>query len=142
MKEELERLVAAEKIGRQHIDALLVLAKGGYCFHRSWGFGRITTVDTVLGRLIIDFKGKAGHPMELAFAAESLKPIPNEHILARKASDLPALRQLAALHHLDLIKIVLLSFGGRATQDQIMGVSCRTSSPTTGRNGGKPPSAR
>ncbi len=122
MKEELERLVAAEKIGCQHIDALLVLAKGGYCFHRSWGFGRITTVDTVLGRLIIDFKGKAGHPMELAFAAESLKPIPTEHILARKASDLPALRQLAALHHLDLIKIVLLSFGGQATQDQIMGV--------------------
>ena len=120
MKEELERLVAAEKIQRTHVDALLVLTKGGYCFHRSWGFGRITTVDTVLGRLIIDFQGKAGHPMDLAFAAESLKPISNDHILARKAANLAGLRQIAALHHLDLIKIVLLSYGGKATQDQIM----------------------
>ena len=122
MREELERLVAAEKINREHIDALLVLTKGGYCQHRSWGFGLIKTVDTVMGRLVIDFQGKPGHPMDLAFAATSLKPISNDHILARKASDVAGLRQLAALHHLELIKVVLLSFGGKATQDQIMGV--------------------
>jgi transcription elongation factor GreA len=39
--------------------------------------------------------------------------------LARKASDLAGLRQMAALHHLDLIKVVLQSYGGRATVDQI-----------------------
>ena len=56
--------------------------------------------------------------MDLAFAAESLKPIPKNHILARKAADLEAIRHLAA-HHLDLIKIVLSSFDGKATVDQI-----------------------
>jgi transcription elongation factor GreA-like protein len=52
------------------------------------------------------FSDKAGHTMDLAFAAESLKPISSDHIYARKVSDLDALRQMAALHHLDLIKLV------------------------------------
>ena len=79
--------------------------------HRSWGFGKITTVDTVFCRFTIDFQNKSGHTMDLGFAAESLKPIPADHILARKASDLQGLRQMAALHHLDLIKLVLQSYG-------------------------------
>lgn len=60
--------------------------------------------------------------MDLAFAAESLKPIPKDHILARKKSDLQSLRQMAALNHLDLIKLVLQSYDGRATVDQIQQV--------------------
>lgn len=122
MKEEFEKLVAAGKLGKQHIDALLALTKSGYCLHRSWGFGKITTVDTVFSRFVIDFQSKAGHTMDLGFAAESLKPIDPNHILARKVSDLEGLRQMAALHHLDLIKLVLQSFGGRATVDQIQQV--------------------
>ncbi|HXT41851.1 MAG TPA: GreA/GreB family elongation factor, partial [Candidatus Angelobacter sp.] len=47
---------------------------------------------------------------------------PSDHILARKASDIQSLRQMAALHHLDLIKLVLQSFGGRATLEQIQQV--------------------
>jgi transcription elongation factor GreA-like protein len=60
--------------------------------------------------------------MDLTFAAESLKPISSDHIYARKVSDLAGLRQMAALHHLDLIKLVLQSFGNRATLDQIQQV--------------------
>jgi transcription elongation GreA/GreB family factor len=86
--------------------------------HRSWGFGRIKTVDTVFARFTIDFAGKPGHTMDLGFAAESLKPIPKDHILARKANDLESVRQMA-MHHLELIKLVLNSYGGRATADQI-----------------------
>src|ERR1051325_3078575 len=122
MKDEFEKLVAAGKVGKQHIDALLALTKSGYCLHRSWGFGKITTVDTVFSRFFIDFQTKAGHTMDLGFAAESLKAIDPNHILARKVSDLEGLRQMAALHHLDLIKLVLQSFSGRATVEQIQQV--------------------
>ena len=121
MKNEFEKLAAAGKIEGKHVPALTHLAEAGCCTHRSWGFGRIKTVDTVFARFTIDFPGKAGHPMDLAFAAESLKPVPKDHILARKATDLDAVRHLAA-HHLDLIKIVLNSFGGKATTDQIQQV--------------------
>jgi transcription elongation GreA/GreB family factor len=122
MKEEFEKLVAAGKIGRPHVEPLLQLVQSGYCMHRSWGFGKIKSVDTVFARLTVDFPNKPGHSMDLGFAAESLKAIPNDHILARKASDIQSLRQMAALHHLDLIKLVLQSFGSRATLEQIQQV--------------------
>ena len=118
MREEFEKLAAAGKIEGRHVEPLTLLAESGCCMHRSWGFGRIKTVDTVFARFTIDFAGKPGHTMDLGFAAESLKPIPKDHILARKANDLENVRQMAA-HHLDLIKLVLNSFGGKATADQI-----------------------
>jgi transcription elongation GreA/GreB family factor len=121
MKEEFEKLAAAGKIEGRHIEPLTQLATSGFCIHRSWGFGRIKTVDTVFARFTIDFPGKAGHTMDLAFAAELLKPISKDHIFARKAADLDSLRQMAT-HHLDLIKLVLNSFGGKATADQIQQV--------------------
>ena len=118
MKAEFEKLAAAGKIEGRHVEPLAKLAEGGCCVHRSWGFGRIKTVDTVFARFTIDFPGKPGHTMDLSFAADNLKPIPKDHILARKANDLEGVRHLAA-HHLDLIKLVLNSFGGKATADQI-----------------------
>ena len=118
MREEFEKLAAAGKIEGRHVEPLTLLAESGCCMHRSWGFGRIKTVDTVFARFTIDFAGKPGHTMDLGFAAESLKAIPKDHILARKANDLENVRQMAA-HHLDLIKLVLNSYGGKATADQI-----------------------
>jgi transcription elongation factor GreA-like protein/transcription elongation GreA/GreB family factor len=122
MREEFEKMASAGKLDRQYIEALVQLADSGYCMHRSWGFGRIKTVDTVFSRFTIDFPSKTGHTMDLAFAAESLKPIPKDHILARKASDLEGLRQLAATNHLELVKVVLTSYGGKANAEQIQQV--------------------
>jgi transcription elongation GreA/GreB family factor len=119
MRDEFEKMVAAGKLEGRHVDALVKLAECGFCLHKSWGLGRIRSVDPVFARFTIDFPGKAGHAMGLAFAAESLKPIPKDHILARKATDLAGLQQLAATDHLGLVKLVLESHGGRATQDQI-----------------------
>lgn len=122
MKEELETLVLSGKISKQHVEPLVQLFKQGYCVHRSWGVGKVGALDNVFGRLSVDFQGRPGHAMDLSFAAESLKPIPETHILAKKISDLHGLRQMAAVHHLDLIKLVLDSYGGRATADQIQQV--------------------
>jgi transcription elongation GreA/GreB family factor len=119
MREEFEKLAAAGKIEGRHIEPLVQLTTSGFCMHRSWGFGRIKTVDTVFARFTIDFPNKPAHTMDLAFAADSLKPIPKDHILARKAADIEGLRQLAATNHLELVKVVLNSFGGHATVDQI-----------------------
>ncbi len=118
MKQEFEKLAAAGKIEPRHVQLLTQLTESGCCVHRSWGFGKIKAVDTVFARFTIDFPGKPGHTMDLAFAAENLKPIPKNHILARKANDIEAVRQMAA-HHLDLIQLVLNSYGGKATVDQI-----------------------
>src|SRR5207237_8787094 len=122
IREEFEKMASAGKLERQHIEALVQLTNSGFCMHRSWGFGRIKTVDTVFARFTIDFPNKPGHTMDLAFAAESLRPISKEHILARKAADLENLRQMAATNHLELVKLVLNSFAGKATVEQIQEV--------------------
>jgi transcription elongation GreA/GreB family factor len=122
MREEFEKMAAAGKLEPRHIEALVELATNRFCVHRSWGFGQIKSVDTVFARFTIDFENKSGHAMDLGFAAESLKPIPKDHILARKAADLEGLRQIAATNHLELVKLVLNSFGGKATADQIQHV--------------------
>lgn len=119
MREEFEKLAAASKITRSQIEPLTQLATHGFAHHRSWGIGKVATWDWLFSKVIIDFQGRAGHTMDLAFAAESLKAIPSAHILARKFTELPKLREMAALHHLDLIKLVLQSTGGKATVDQI-----------------------
>jgi transcription elongation factor GreA-like protein/transcription elongation GreA/GreB family factor len=119
MREEFEKLVRTGKIQQKHVDQLVALMECGFCSHKSWGFGRITAVDVVFSRFTIDFIGKEGHTMDLGFSADSLQPITKDHILARKLSDLENLRQTAALHHLDLIKVVLKSYDGKATLDQI-----------------------
>jgi transcription elongation GreA/GreB family factor len=115
MKEEMEQLVAAGKIQARHVGALSALLEAGFCQHKSWGFGKVKALDGIAGRLLIDFQIKAGHGMDLAFATETLKAISKDHILARKATDLKGLQQMAALHHLDVVKLVLDSNGGRAT---------------------------
>ena len=119
MRDEFEKMAAAGKLERHYIEALVQLTDTGFCMHRSWGFGRIKTVDTVFARFMIDFEQKAGHTMDLAFAAESLKPIPRDHILVRKALEVDHLREMATTQHLELVKLVLNSYGGKATADQI-----------------------
>ena len=118
------------------------LTTSGFCMHRSWGFGRIKTVDTVFARFTIDFPNKPGHTMDLAFAAESLKPISKDHILARKASDLEGLRQMAATNHLELVKAGPQQLRRQShAWTKSSRCSCRMSSAMIGRNGGKRPSA-
>jgi len=122
MREEFEKLAAAGKLSTRQIEPLVALTQSGYCLHKHWGFGRIISVDTVFARFTIDFQNRAGHTMDLAFAVEALKPISREHILARKATDLAGLRHMAAAQHVELVKLVLRSYGGRATLDQIQQV--------------------
>jgi transcription elongation GreA/GreB family factor len=122
MREQLETLVSAGKISRQDVEPLLKLMECGFCQHRGWGFGRIKELDPVFSRVVIDFADKPNHGMDLAFAVRTLEPIPKDHILARKAEDLAGLKELAAREHKEVIKLVVLSYGGKATLEQIQNV--------------------
>lgn len=119
MREQLEKLVTAGKLSRQNLDGLVKLAENGFCFHKTWGVGKILSIDTVFARMTIDFKDRKGHTMELNFAVQVLKPISKDHILAQKLTNLDELKKLAATNHLELIKMVLKSYGNKATAMQI-----------------------
>ena len=64
MREEFEKLAAQGKLEGRHVETLTNLTNSGFCMHRSWGFGKITTVDTVFARFTIDFPGKPDDPPE------------------------------------------------------------------------------
>src|SRR5256714_10004839 len=95
MDAELEKLVEAGKLTSKAAEKLDALKPGTFCLHKSWGFGRVADWNLLLNQILIDFPGKKGHPMQLQYAADNLSVIAAEHFLARKASDLAAMKKLA-----------------------------------------------
>src|ERR1043166_6859709 len=118
---ELKKLEKSSRLTKEQSSRLTSLAPGAYCLHKSWGFGKVQSLDLILGRVTIDFRSKHGHSMELAYAADSLQLLPAEHILAQKADNPQRLR---ALPNLDLCRVVLQSFAGQATADQFQSALC------------------
>ncbi|HEX4084247.1 MAG TPA: GreA/GreB family elongation factor [Chthoniobacteraceae bacterium] len=121
MDAEIQKAVDSGKITSHAGHALQQLMPGSYCLHKSWGFGRVDSVNFLVSQITVDFQSKKGHTMQLQYAAESLQPIPPEHILAQKASDLAGLKARAKEDPVGVMRTILNSFGGKATQDQVSG---------------------
>jgi transcription elongation GreA/GreB family factor len=122
--DQIQALLDDGKVEARHVDALKKLGPGTYCIHRSWGFGKVTAFDVIFGKFQIDFKGRPGHSMEARYAAESLEILPPEHILVRKTGGLDELKRFAAEQPLELMRVVLSSFGGQATGDHVADALC------------------
>ena len=119
MKEQFEKLVASGKIDENHLPALTALIDTGFCSHKSWGVGKINRIDPLRGRIIIDFEAKNEHSMDVVFAAETLKPISHNHILARRIIEPEKLQEMAKTNPMELIRLIMESFNNTATLDQI-----------------------
>ena len=119
MDAELEKLVEAGKLTARQADHLQELRPGTFCLHKSWGFGRVAEWNLLLNQVLIDFPGKKAHPMQLSYAAENLTVIPPAHFLAKKATDLPGVKELVKKDPVALMRNVLESLGGSATVTQI-----------------------
>jgi len=78
MKRAFEKLAAAGKIKGRDVSILTALIQTGFVMHRSWGLGRIKSVDEVFARMIVDFEGKPGHAIALNFATQILKAATEE----------------------------------------------------------------
>lgn len=120
--DQIQALLDDGKAEARHVDTLKKLGPGTYCIHRSWGFGKVASFDPIMGKFQIDFRGRPGHSMEARYAAESLEVLPAEHILVQKVARLDALKQLAASEPLQLMRIVLTSYGGQSLTDSIAAV--------------------
>ncbi len=119
MQEEIEKALQAGKLTAEAAAALEQLPQGAYCLHKSWGFGQIALVDLPLNQVVIDFKSKKGHTMQPQYAAESLAPLAANHILVRKVTETAVIKAMAKEDPAALVRLILQSHGGRATQDQI-----------------------
>lgn len=119
MDAELQKLVDAGKITAAGAEQLEQLKPGTFCLHKSWGFGRVADWNLLLNQILIDFERKKTHPMQLQYAADNLTPIPVDHFLARKATDLPTLKVQLKENATAVVRNILESLGGKATQAQI-----------------------
>jgi transcription elongation GreA/GreB family factor len=119
MDAELQKLVESGKLTPKNAEHLEKLKPGTYCLHKSWGFGRVAEWNLLLNQIVIDFQSKKGHPMQLAYAADNLQPLAETHFLVRKAMDLPGVRELLKSDPGAVMRNVLESLGGAATQTQI-----------------------
>src|SRR6266581_1937021 len=119
MDPELEKLVESGKLTSQAAGQLEKLRPGTFCLHKSWGFGRVREWNLLLNQIVIDFANKKSHPMQVEYAAENLTPLAPEHFLARKASDLASVKNLARENPTALVRNILESLDGKATAQQI-----------------------
>ncbi|MBL9117418.1 MAG: GreA/GreB family elongation factor [Verrucomicrobiaceae bacterium] len=116
MHPELQKLVSAAKLSPSDAAKIDALQPGAVCQHKSWGLGKIAEWDLLGDRVIIDFETKAGHPMKLSFAAESLVPLPAEHILAMRVADPDSLK---AMSRDKLVELALKSSGNTLSIDDL-----------------------
>src|SRR5881296_2235388 len=119
MDVELQKLVESGKLTSKAAEQLEKLKPGAFCLHKSWGFGRVREWNLLLNQIVIDFASKKSHPMQVQYAAENLTPLPPEHFLARKATDLVSIKNLARENPAGLVRNILESLDGKATAQQI-----------------------
>jgi transcription elongation factor GreA len=119
MEPDLEKLVESGKLTATGAEQLEKLKPGTFCLHKSWGFGCVTEWNLLLNQVVIDFAGKKSHPMQIQYAAANLTPLPPEHFLVRKASDLMSIKTLARQEPVAVVRNILESRGGYATVGQI-----------------------
>lgn len=112
MHSDVEQLVAAGKIPSSLGKKLSALEPGTYVVHKSWGGGRISGWEFDYERVLIDFHEKPAHPMKIEFAAKSLEPVDEGHILARLVTDPEGTRKLAKENPVEFVRAVLESNGG------------------------------
>jgi len=82
--------------------------------HRSWGFGQIKKYDEAAQRLVIDFKEKKGHAMDLAFCITTMDILPASHLLVRKETDAKKIAELIAENPAQLVVEALQAYPNSA----------------------------
>ncbi|MFH0878165.1 MAG: GreA/GreB family elongation factor, partial [Lentisphaerota bacterium] len=95
----------------RRLQVLLQLKPGLLCHDKTWGFGIIQNVDLFYAKVEINFDKKSRHLMSLAYAAESLEVISDDHLLARKHRNPEELKALVTNDPAEVVRITLRSFG-------------------------------
>ncbi|MFH1498423.1 MAG: GreA/GreB family elongation factor [Verrucomicrobiota bacterium] len=112
--EAVATLIAKNPILKAAKAKLETMQPGSYCIHRSWGFGQIKSYDEASQRLLIDFAGKPGHPMDPAFCIGTMEILPSNHLLVRKQTEPEVITKLIANDPAQLIVEALAAYPNQA----------------------------
>src|SRR5260221_862164 len=115
MDAELQTSIDSGNLTPKDAAILDQLKPGTFCLHKSWGFGQIHSWNLLLNQIVIDFQTKQQHVMQLKYATDSLQPLPEDHILVRRALDPDALQAPARRAVTRLFEILFSSIGRKIT---------------------------
>ena len=120
MDEDLTKLMIDGVLTAPEADKVAALKPGVYVIHKSWGFGKVAEWHLHANQILIDFEGKPGHGMQPKYAAASLDPVTDKHILAQRQNDPEGLKAQLKAEPLAVLRTMLESYNGRIMPDDIL----------------------
>ncbi len=90
-----------------------------YVRHPDWGVGRVKELDTNNKRVMINFQRKRNHKMDLELAAHAVENLADDDFRVLKVVNRDRINQMIEEEPIELIKLMLRSFGGSLTAKEI-----------------------
>lgn len=119
MHADLEKLLSLGKITPSLAEKLDRIAPGRYCFHTSWGAGKVISWNLPAKKLVIDFEENPEHEVALEFAPKILEFINDDHFLARRYEDTESLINLSVDDPVELVRVTLQGYGNSLTPEKL-----------------------
>lgn len=96
----------------ERLEKLQALKRDMLVYHPTWGFGQIERVDFFYEMIEIDFEKKRGEvEMALAYAAESLEILDDDHLLAIRHNDKERMDEMIKKEPGAVVKLALKCYG-------------------------------
>lgn len=90
-----------------------------YCFHASWGAGKVISWNLPAKKLVIDFEENPEHEVALEFAPRILEFISDDHFLAKRYEDTESLINLSVDDPVELVRVTLQGYGNSLTPEKL-----------------------
>lgn len=90
-----------------YFEHLVLLCPGNYVSHKSWGVGKIRSIDLLFGKIFIDFPASPNHSIDVNRALSILEPLDEGNFEVMKIEDPLALKKLKQTQPAELIKLML-----------------------------------
>lgn len=121
--EEIVRISGLKDNKRPFLNAVsnfetyIVFDKENYVSHRSWGVGQIVELNTK--EMVIDFKEKPAHKMDIKMALKSLKPLTPDHFWVYQYQEPETLQKMFEEDFDSFFEILIRSFGDKISLSEI-----------------------
>lgn len=100
-----------------NFETYIVFDKENYVSHRSWGVGQIIELNTK--EMVIDFKERPAHKMDIKMALKSLKPLTPDHFWVYQYQEPESLQKMFDEDFDSFFEILIRSFGDRISLSEI-----------------------
>ncbi len=99
----------------KRLEKLQTIERDMLVYHPTWGFGKIERIDFFYEQIEIDFEKKRGEvEMSLAYAAESLEILAEDHLLAIRHNNKERMAEMIKKEPGEVVKLALKCYGEMA----------------------------